>query len=388
MTKLSKSQILDALRCLSPQERLEIFEEFFSASWDGASRQTLDEKRFAQGRFCPHCNSKNVVRFGKTKQGTQRYCCKDCGKTFTATTGTLFSHSRRPALLRQYLECMNLHLSLRKTAKVCGISLKTSFTMRHRILDALSSANTESRLDGIVEADETFLDLSFKGNHSRGNFKLPRDPHHRGHTQTQRGHSLHKVCLITAIDRESDTLIRVSNLGVPTAGDLSDTLHASMPAGTTLCTDQASGYIALAQQESVNLVQLRGGRIKYGLYHIQNVNQLHSSLKAFLRPFHGVSTKYLPNYMTWLQAMVFRDASGRKFERASDFLETAACARTVREIAARPAIPLLSTRQLADLDGVLLRMGEKELEARKNLKRKQHAEPAVREYPAKNNTLF
>lgn len=37
MTKLSKSQILDALRCLSPQERLEIFEEFFSASWDGAS---------------------------------------------------------------------------------------------------------------------------------------------------------------------------------------------------------------------------------------------------------------------------------------------------------------------------------------------------------------
>ena len=205
-------------------------------------------------------------------------------------------------------------------------------------------------MDGIVEADETFLDLSFKGIHSRGDFKLPREPHHRG--QTQRAHSLHKVCLITAIDRESDTLIRVSNLGVPPAGDLSDTLHASMPAGTMLCTNQASGYIALAQQKSVNLVQLRGGRIKHGLYHIQNVNQLHSSLKAFLRPFHGVSKKYLPNYMTWLQAMVFRDASGRKFERATDFLETAACARTVRKIAARPAIPLFSTRQLADLGSV------------------------------------
>ena len=261
--------------------------------------------------------------------------------------------------------------------------------MRHRILDTLSSANAESRLDGIVEADETFLDLSFKGNHSRGNFKLPREPHHRGHTQTQRGHSLHKVCLVTAIDRESDTLIRVSNLGVPAAGDLSDTLHATMPAGTTLCTDQASGYVALAKQESVNLVQLRGGRIKHGLYHIQNVNQLHISLnKAFLRPFHGVSTKYLPNYMAWLQAMFFRDASGRKFERATDFLETAACTRTVREIAARPALPLFSTRQLAELDGVLLRMGEKELEARKNLKRKQHAGAAVREYTVKNNTLL
>lgn len=257
-------------------------------------------------------------------------------------------------------------LSLRKTAKACGVSLKTSFTMRHRILDVLSSANAESRLDGIVKADETFLDLSFKGNHFRGDFKLPREPHHRGHTQTQRGHSLHKVCLITAIDRESDTLIRVSNLGVPTAGDLSDTLHATMPAGTMLCTNQTSAYIALAQQESVNLVQLHGGRIKHGLYHIQNVNQLHSPLKAFLRLFHGVSTKYLPKYMTWLQAMVFCDSSSRKFERATDFLETAACTRTVRGIAARPVIPLFSTRQLADLDGVLLRMGEKELEARKS----------------------
>ena len=45
MTKLSKSQILDVLRCLSPQERHEIFEEFFPASWEGASRQTRDEKR-------------------------------------------------------------------------------------------------------------------------------------------------------------------------------------------------------------------------------------------------------------------------------------------------------------------------------------------------------
>lgn len=92
--------------------------------------------------------------------------------------------------------------------------------------------------------------------------------------------------------------------------------------------------------------------------------------------------------MTWLQTMAFRDASGRKFERATELLETAACARTVRRIVARPAIPLFSTRQLANLDEVLLRTGEKELEVRKKLKRKQHAGPAVREYPAKNNTLL
>ena len=70
----------------------------------------------------------------------------------------------------------------------------------------------------------------------------------------------------------------------------------------------------------LNRSPLASCNFKHGLYPIQNVNQLHSSLKAFLRPFHGVSTKYLPNYMTWLQAMVIRDASGRKLERASDCL--------------------------------------------------------------------
>jgi transposase-like protein len=32
----------------------------------------------------------NIRRFGKTKRGVQRYQCKTCGDTFTATKGTVF----------------------------------------------------------------------------------------------------------------------------------------------------------------------------------------------------------------------------------------------------------------------------------------------------------
>ena len=142
MTQLSKSQILEGLRALSPEDRLDVLRELLEPDVDRSFRQTLDESRFAQGRCRPYCNSKAVVRYGHTAQTAQRYRCKECGKTFTASTGTLFSHARHPDLLRQYLHCMNLQLSLRqrlKSAKflcrppsICVIAYLTSWQARTR----------------------------------------------------------------------------------------------------------------------------------------------------------------------------------------------------------------------------------------------------------------
>lgn len=38
----------------------------------------------------------NIVKFGKTRAGRQRYQCKSCGRTFTETKGTLFYRRRTP----------------------------------------------------------------------------------------------------------------------------------------------------------------------------------------------------------------------------------------------------------------------------------------------------
>ncbi len=59
------------------------------------------------GDFCPNgvCpdygklqsdRQHNIIKFGKTKAGRQRYKCKTCGKTFTETKGTLFYRRRTP----------------------------------------------------------------------------------------------------------------------------------------------------------------------------------------------------------------------------------------------------------------------------------------------------
>ena len=63
---------------------------------------------FAQvGEFCPNescadygrlqsSQERNITKAGKTKKGVQRYQCKTCKETFTATTGTIFFRKRTP----------------------------------------------------------------------------------------------------------------------------------------------------------------------------------------------------------------------------------------------------------------------------------------------------
>ncbi len=70
------------------------------------------------GDFCPHSSCpdhgrlqteqavKNIKKFGQTPQGRQRYYCKSCGQTFSATKGTLFY--RRRTAEKEILETLAL----------------------------------------------------------------------------------------------------------------------------------------------------------------------------------------------------------------------------------------------------------------------------------------
>ena len=48
-------------------------------------------------------------------------------------------------------------LYVRKSAQICEINKDTAFIWRHKILDALQNMASDVKLDGIVEADETFF---------------------------------------------------------------------------------------------------------------------------------------------------------------------------------------------------------------------------------------
>lgn len=64
------------------------------------------EKFGKVGDFCPYescpdygklqnrAEKPNIIKYGKTKAGRQRYKCKTCGHTFTETKGTVFYRKR------------------------------------------------------------------------------------------------------------------------------------------------------------------------------------------------------------------------------------------------------------------------------------------------------
>lgn len=64
---------------------------------------------FCLNKECHHyakVNEASIITFGKSKQGIQRYQCKSCKSTFSATRGTLFYRKRTP--LKDILETLAL----------------------------------------------------------------------------------------------------------------------------------------------------------------------------------------------------------------------------------------------------------------------------------------
>lgn len=145
-----------------------------------------------EAKACPHCQSAHFVKNGK-RNGRQNFRCRSCNKAFVENTGTiLFSMKKDISVLEKYVHCMIEKYPLRKCAEICNINVATAFAWRHKILDTLQNMMAEVELDGIVEADETYSTISYKGHHR--DFKLPRPAHKRGTRAGKRGISKEQVC--------------------------------------------------------------------------------------------------------------------------------------------------------------------------------------------------
>ena len=140
ITNNIQNMIKDLANRLSNQELTELavrLAEYVEVVGAELSTDEIADKRFAEGLVCPHCNKKHIVKNGKVR-GIQRYLCKDCSKTFNVLTKTVFANTKLPiSTWIRYADCMSKQMTLRETAKAVGISLKTSFFMRRKILTSL-----------------------------------------------------------------------------------------------------------------------------------------------------------------------------------------------------------------------------------------------------------
>ena len=136
------------------------------------------ETRLNGERACIYCDGAHVVKNGRRKDGIQRYLCRECRRSFIPSSVSITSRTRKPAVVwAAYVKCMMDRKTLRESSEECHISMSTAFTWRHKILDALSELSEGTCVTGVAEADETFFNVSFKGNHTRSrDFSMPRRP--------------------------------------------------------------------------------------------------------------------------------------------------------------------------------------------------------------------
>ena len=299
----SIASILADFASLSATEKSAVRDRILHSSVASASdmKEFVESVRFAEGRTCVHCHGKRVVRNGHQKDGSQRYFCKDCAKSFVITSNSIASGTRYPlSTWERFIDCMVDGFSVRKSADICGIHRNTAFIWRHKLLDALQEMADDVTLDGIVEADETFFDVSYKGNHSKGSFVMPRKPRKRGGSSKKRGISSDKVCVPCAVNRSGMSIAKVANLARVKLAGLNAIIENRIPAGSHLITDKETVYRRFARKTGVELHQLKADTdSRKGIYNLQHINNYHSQLKNFMRRFNGVSTKYLNNYLIW-----------------------------------------------------------------------------------------
>lgn len=134
------------------------------------ARELAGEPEAAAGApRCPRCGCERVTRKG-VWEGAQRWKCKGCGRTFTARTLGLLAQSKLPeSTWMAYAECFVDRKTLRECADECGVSLKTSWFMRHRLCEVVERMLPafEAGRECEVEVDEKFVRGSYTGNHRR-----------------------------------------------------------------------------------------------------------------------------------------------------------------------------------------------------------------------------
>jgi transposase-like protein len=247
---------------------------------------------------CPHCGERDIRAWGRAG-GKPRYRCAACRKTFNPLTGTPLSGLHYQDRWAEQAQALIDGDTVSKAAKRCDIDYTTAFRWRHRFLAALTLDKPE-RLDGIVEADETFVLESFKGR--RG--KLPRPARKRGGKAAKNGLSKEQIPVIVARDRSGATFDAV--LSGLDAASMAAALGNVIARGSDFCCDAGSGITAFARRARLNLHVLPapgGPKPDAPQFHINNVNAYHGRLKEWMRRFHGVATDNLPNYLSWRRTM-------------------------------------------------------------------------------------
>ena len=237
---------------------------------------------------CPYCSDVAFSRFGLTKNGVQRYRCKDCGRTFTPITGTIFDCHK--ISISEWIEyCLNLfrYLSVKADSWNNRNAFTTSRYWLEKLFLVLEGYESDIILEGRIWFDETFYTVRSE------DIKLKPDG------SKPRGLSDNQLCVGVACTRDR-ILCLLEGKGQPTARKTYIAFKDHIVPGSRLVHDNGNSHKMLItnlklEDEAYNADKLK--KMSDADNPLNWVNEVHARLKNFLYAHNSFDRDSMQGYL-------------------------------------------------------------------------------------------
>ena len=266
---------------LSTKEFFQLFPD------DDTAEQWFIGRRWPNGIACPHCDSVNVQTGAQRKRASFRCREKECGKQFSAKTGTFMECSKigyQDWLFSLYMVSTNLKsISSMKLHRELKVTQKTAWHLAHKIRRAWA-VKQEELFVGPTETDTTHV-----GGKRRNMPKAKRS--------RLQGRGPVDMTSVTGIKDRATNQVRAQVVAHIDGETLKGFIRDNVKAGATVYTDDATAYNEMPgfRHESVNHSIAEYVR---SMVHTQGIESFWSMLKrAHKGTFHKISPKHLNRYV-------------------------------------------------------------------------------------------
>jgi transposase-like protein len=243
----------------------------------------LETVKWSNTPVCPYCKASKFTAVPKES----RYHCNSCNRSFSVTVGTIFHNTKMD--LQKWFLAVSLVLNAKKgiSSRQLGRDLETTKDTAWRMQMQIRKSMTDQGdlLQGIIEADETYIGGKNKNRHNDKKI-----------SGIQGRSSKDKTPVIGLKQRDGKVIAKKSK--DVSSKSLNTFINANVKEDSTLMTDEWRGYNKISAKFDHFRVSHSTGMYVIGEAHTNGIENFWSMLKrGIVGQYHNVSERHLNKYI-------------------------------------------------------------------------------------------